>query len=437
MFCPNCGTKNKAGDKFCIKCGTQLPELKKRKGGSGDAGPPPVQQIIIKQKANWINLLLGVLLLTIVFCVGSILLMDATDTSAATFQEMIAQPQLYFEGLGRLGEQLVVKAQIAWEDIRGGDNGDGGDVVQVADQDENAANQNDPCANLNPVVIAESIQVGEISAIFYSGFSTSSAVSIKVFSLPDRAAVPLEGNDDIGGTDDNGGGADWIRFDVEGQYLVVVEDDLCGVTADAVFMVTNSDGQASSNDICTETFYDAPTFKAVNWSPADTLNIEGFLPMNLGGYEEWVQTKDIALKSDLGEFLHILVNDQTISYCSVPSASDVNDLGTGLNISCQYVTDREILQMELASVSLFGFDCPDPLAVANITIPPKELEAFIPPSPEPAVCGEHEHLNKKGKCVPDNPCNVGDIYAVSEGVCCAPAQYVEAWDSCDSPYYTP
>jgi hypothetical protein len=237
-------------------------------------------------------------------------------------------------------------------------------------------------------------------------------------------------------------------------------------------------GTGGGDDLCADPFYQSPKIQPVNWAPANTLNIDLFLPVLTGGAgTSWGQPNNnypsTPLDDQIGFLIenfgylpsddnggditnfgvHLQINGETASeYCTIPSVDSikawpvfppdqafVEKYGTsepGIFLNCKYTTDRDITDLELASVSVFAFGCEAPLETSQISIPPKELEVYTPPEQE-VSCEKGEHLNQKGKCVPDNACNAGDVYASSEGVCCAPSDYDATWDSCNPPFYTP
>ncbi len=465
MHCPNCGAKNTARAKFCVNCGEELPQLKK--GRAAAAAPAPaVQQIVIKQKTNWLNAIFGILLLAILFCVGSVFLMDATVTSAATVQEMIADPQLYFDGLGRLTDQFVTGAKVVLANIGGGDDGGNG---QGNRNDGNLTQANGcPVFAENTYFICLGGDEGEcfdgnlsfIPGIDFSKPEFEDAV-IAYTPIYDDAATPGKSftctfDDSVMDFD----GADGQPFgpaincpDVPhtldaysvDRYVLSYKTDTCqdsfsGIGGNETAVVQdqggagdNQQGGTGNNEVlCNEAFYQPPAFQAINWLPADTLNFNVSLPVLFGGednpqtnaidnyppnsaLDNWMLANNLELQ-DLANSVRLDVSGAQFQYCNVDSeggepfdyAGDPNipyseSYEQGLYLTCAVTTDREITSYELVNVDLYAFGCPLPLAIDQFSIPPKELEAYTPPEQEAEACPDGYRRNLKGKCVSNDP----------------------------------
>jgi hypothetical protein len=215
-------------------------------------------------------------------------------------------------------------------------------------------------------------------------------------------------------------------------------------------------GDAAIADICAETFYQPPTFKPINWLPADVFNFEVFLPMLFGGKDnamgsEEVNTHpntplDIWILDNYGEGrweevglagIQVEVNGTQLDFCEVVSTLGgppfEPDGEAGITMSCRYETDREIIDYEWANVTLYGFDCEQALAIDRFSIPPRPL---VGAQPQQEV-GEQSEEDESG--LDSNGCYEGDAYSVDESLCCPPGSY---WtdgvdDSCDPPFYNP
>jgi hypothetical protein len=523
MHCPNCGTKNSARAKFCVNCGEELPVLKKGKAAASAPTAPAVQQIVIREKTNWINLILGILLLAVIFCVGSVYLMSATDTSAASLQEMLAEPRLYFEGLGRLSERLVENAQVAIANFGDGvDDAAGGQDMVVNNNLCAATFYQPPTFQADNWQPSDTLNFKVSLPVLFGGVDNPMTNAIDNYPPNTPMDEWMMANDlepldlansvqvDIAGTqfqycnvDQEGGEYFGYTGDPDVPYSENYEQGIyltCAATAnraitsneiadvklyafgcsqplaidqmtipaggDANAAGSQQGGTGGNADICAETFYQPPTFQAINWLPADTLNLSVSLPVLFGGednpqtnaidiyppntpLDEWMLSNNLEL-GDLADAVQVNVSGTQFQYCNLdeegggsfnydgdPEIPYSDGYMQGIYLNCSVTTDREITDYELANVELYAFGCQLPLAIDQFSIPPKELEAYEPPATEEVSCEKGEHLNQKGKCVPDNACNAGDVYASSEGVCCAPSDYDATWDSCNPPFYTP